>query len=100
MKLKICLKEKEMNLSKILKSPMQLKIISFFHRHPSTVDSVRGIATWVNQDIKDVEKALEELVSLNILIAHRTNYATAYAYTADKIIISKIEGLFKENEKD
>lgn len=100
MSLGIFLKVKDMDLSKILRSSIQVEIISFFHRHPSTIDSVRGIATWVNHDIKDVEKALEELVSLNILIAHRTNYATAYAYTTDKIIISKIKKLFKENEKN
>lgn len=80
-----------MELSKILQSPIQLKIVSFFHHHPSTVDTARGVATWVNHDIKDVEKTLEELVSLNILIAHRTNYATAYAYTQNKDVISKIE---------
>lgn len=95
MRLKTFLREKDMDLSKILQSPIKYRIVSFFHRHPSTVDTARGIATWVNQDVKDVEKTLEKLVSLNILIAHRTNYATAYAYTQDRDIISKIEKLLK-----
>ena len=62
------------------------------------MDTARGIATWINQDVKDIEKTLEELVSLNILIAHRTNYATAYAYTQDRDIISKIEKLLNKVE--
>lgn len=85
-----------MDLSKILRAPIKYRIVFFFHRHPSTVDTARGIATWVNRDVKDVEKALEKLTSLNILIAHRTNYATAYAYTQDKALISKIEKLLNK----
>lgn len=84
-----------MQLNKILQSPIQLKIVSFFHKHSSTVDTARGVATWVNHDLKDVEKALEKLVAVNILIVHRTNYATAYSYTQNKNTTSKIEKLIK-----
>ena len=62
------------------------------------MDAARGVATWINQDVEDVEKALEELASLNILIVHRTNYATAYAYTQNKDTIAKIDGLLNEME--
>lgn len=86
-----------MQLSKILQSPIRLKIVSFFHKHPSTVDTAKGIATWVDHDLKGVEKALEKLVSVNILIAHRTNYATAYAYTQNKDTTSKIGKLLKSS---
>jgi hypothetical protein len=89
-----------MDLSKILQVPTQLKIVSFFHRYPSTVDTARAIATWIEEDVKDVERVLEELVSLNILIAHRTSYTTAYTYTQNKDIISKIEACLRKNEKD
>lgn len=84
-----------MQLSKILQSPVRLKIVSFFHKHPSTVDTARGVATWVNHDLKGIEKALEKLASVNILIAHRTNYVTAYAYTQNKDIILKIGKLLE-----
>ncbi len=89
-----------MDLSKILQSPIELKIVSFFHRHPSSVDTAQGIATWINRDVKSVERALEGLVSLKIIIVHRTDYATAYAYTNNKSLISKVNKLLKQNEKD
>ena len=79
------------NLEKICASQLNLRIISFFHEHPATVDTSRGIATWLNYDRKQIEQALDYLSSQNILISHRTGSTIAYAYTQDKKIVKKIK---------
>ncbi|MGE4357143.1 MAG: winged helix-turn-helix domain-containing protein [Candidatus Omnitrophota bacterium] len=79
------------NILKALRSPVKKKIITFFHENPYSVDSVRGISTWLNIDPKVVKKVLEELVKDGILIAHRGRTTTGYAYTQDKEILEYIE---------
>lgn len=86
------------NLKKICDSPLNLKIISFFHENPSTVDTARGIATWLDYNPKQVRKALDYLVSQNILIAHRTGSTTAYGYVQDKEIIAQIEKILQKHK--
>lgn len=79
------------NLKKVCRYPLNLKIISFFHKNPSMVDTSRGIAAWLNYDRKEIKKALDFLVSQNILVPHRMGSTVAYAYTQDKKIIACIE---------
>lgn len=87
-------------ISKILRSPIKRKIILFFRENPHSVDSVRGISTWLNIKPEIVKRALEELVKEGILIAHRGRTTTGYAYTQDIDILSRIEkSLFLNNEK-
>ena len=38
-----------------------------------------------------VKKALEDLVSLEVLVAHRSTSTTGYSYTSDDRVISKIK---------
>jgi len=78
-------------ISKILRSPIKKKIILFFRENPHSVDSVRGISTWLNLKPEMVRKALEELVKEGILITHRGRTTTGYAYTQDKNILNCIE---------
>jgi len=77
-------------------SDLHIKIIKFFHENQSSIDTPRGISTWVREERSKVSKALEDLVRLKILSAHRATSTTGYSYTRDLKIISKIEKLLKK----
>lgn len=83
------------DLKKICEFSLNLKIINFFREHLSTIDTARGIAAWLNHDQEEIKKALDYLVSQNILISHRTGSTIAYAYTQDKKVVKKIEKFLK-----
>jgi len=87
------------DLKKVCESALNLKIISFFHENPSSVDTSRGIAAWLNHDHRQIEEALDYLAGQKILIAHRSGSTTAYAYTQDKKTLKKIER-FLQSRKD
>ena len=76
--------------NKILKSPIHLKIIKFFHENQASIDTPRGVATWIGEDRTKVKSALEDLVKNKILVADRTASTTGYGYTRDTVLISKI----------
>jgi len=78
-----------MELNKYLDSKVNRKIIKFYLENPSSIDTSRGIATWINEDINKTEKALEELAKAKILIRHGNDATSAYGYTTDTHIISK-----------
>lgn len=88
-----------MNLSKIFLSSVQKKIILFFHKNQSSIDTARGISTWIDSDLKDVEIALKELARIGILVVHKTSSTIGYAYTQNKRIITNIENYIKANFK-
>ena len=83
---------------KILLSDLHLKIIVFFHENQASIDTPRGVSTWVREERAKVKQALEDLVNLKILSAHRSTSTTGYSYTANKKIISKIEKLLKKRK--
>lgn len=87
------------DLKKVCKTPLNLKIISFFHEHPATVDTPRSIAAWLNHDPEQTQQALDYLVSQNILIVHQTGSTIAYAYTQDKEIVDQIEKTLQKRGK-
>ncbi len=87
-----------MNLQDIAKSPVKLKILSFFHKNPSVIDTARSIAIWTKQNPTLVKRALEELVKSKVLAAHRTSSTTAYAYTQDNDIISAVAKILKKSK--
>ena len=80
-----------MSLKKFFKSDLYRKIIIFFHQNPSSIDTPRGVATWINYDRPKVNKALKELAKHKILNIHKSATATGYSYTRDKKIIREIE---------
>jgi hypothetical protein len=91
-----------MKLEKYLEPEINRRIVEFFLENPSSLDTARGIATWINEGVKKTEKALNELAEAKILIPHSTNAATAYGYTTDAGIISRVKiGLrkFKTGKK-
>jgi hypothetical protein len=83
--------------NKALKSELHLKIMRFFHENQASIDTPRGISTWVREERAKVKKALEDLVGIKILVAHRSTSTTGYSYTRNSKIISKIEKLLKKS---
>ena len=79
-------------------SELHLKIMKFFHENQASVDTPRGISTWVREERSKVSKALEELVKLKMLTAHRSTSTTGYSYIRDSKIISKIEKLLNKRK--
>ena len=85
-----------MDINKIFQSDLNVKIISFFHENQASIDTPRGIATWIGEDRSKVKAALEKLVKADILVAHRATSTTGYSYTCDDKLISKIKKLLKK----
>lgn len=79
-----------MELEKLIKKKIHRKILRFFHENPASIDTARGIATWINEDMQKVRTALKKLASLELLIAHKVSSTIGYSYTRDKKKISKI----------
>jgi len=84
-----------MDINKAMKSRVHKKIIAFFHENQASIDTPRGVATWIEEDRVKVKNALEELVGLNIITADRATSTTGYSYTRNAAIISKIKKLLK-----
>lgn len=83
-------------LNKIInKSDLHRDIIRFFHENPASIDTLRGISTWVRGDHAEVRDVLEDLVSSGILISHKASSTTGYSYTRDIKITSLIKKKFK-----
>ena len=85
-----------MELREFLKSKIHKKIIAFFHENPASLDTPRGIAAWTNEAHSKVETALKDLCSSGILDSHESTSTTAYSYTRDEKVISRIDKLLKE----
>jgi len=85
-----------MDLKEIFKSEVHLKIVRFFHENQASLDTPRGVATWIGEERSGVKAALEDLVAADILTAHRATSTTGYSYTRDAKIISKIGKLLKK----
>jgi len=84
-----------MALEKTLESGIRLKIVKFFHENQASIDTPRGVATWIGEERAKVKDALEDLVSMNILCAHRATSTTGYSYTNDAKLIARIDKLLK-----
>ena len=82
-----------MDINKAFNSDVHIKIIGFFHENQASIDTPRGVATWVGEDRPKVKSALEDLVAMKILVAHRATSTTGYSYTRDSKLISKIKKL-------
>lgn len=78
-------------------SKIHLKIMAFFHENQASIDTPRGVATWIGEDRTKVKQALEDLVKMKILVAHRATSTTGYSYTRDSKLISKVEKILNSN---
>ena len=84
-----------MGIDKIFKSEIHVKIVNFFHENQASIDTPRGVATWIGEERSKVKAALEDLVEAQILVAHRTTSTTGYSYTNDDKLIARIRKLLK-----
>jgi hypothetical protein len=68
-------------------SPLALRILDYFRRHPQAKDSVEGIAQfWVSADPIEVRRALDRLVAMK-LVEKRTNAAMdLYSMSDDRLV--------------
>jgi len=87
-----------MAIDNILRSDIHAKIVRFFHENQASIDTPRGVATWVGEERSKVKSALEDLVRAKVLVAHRATSTTGYSYTNDDKLISKIGRLLKSRK--
>ena len=87
-----------MDLLKAFESELHLKIMAFFHENQGSIDTPRGVSTWVREERAKVKQALEDLVALKVLTAHRETSITGYSYTCDSKLISKIDKLLRKKK--
>lgn len=87
-----------MDINDVFKSNLHIKVIKFFHENQACIDTPRGVSTWVREERLKVRKALEDLVKLKILSAHRATSTTGYSYTRNSKIIAKIEKFLKKRK--
>ncbi len=66
-------------LKQAAKSKTHRKIILFFAENQGSIDTPRGVSTWINESIQNVRIALEDLVKLGFLKAHRTSSTIGYS---------------------
>jgi hypothetical protein len=85
-----------MGIDKLFRSDIHLKIVKFFHENQSSIDTPRGVATWIGEERAKVKGALEDLVRAKVLVAHRATSTTGYSYTSEQKLISKIDKLLKK----
>lgn len=62
-----------------VRSLTQRKILLFFAENEGSIDTPRGVATWVNEALPQVRRALEDLARAGYLRAHRTSSTVAYS---------------------
>jgi hypothetical protein len=87
-----------MNIDDALRSSIHCKIIRFFHENQASIDTPRGVATWIREDRLKVKNALEDLAGLEILVAHPVTSTTGYSYTQKRTIVSKISKFLKKHK--
>ena len=85
-----------MDIDNIFRSDIHCKIVAFFHENQGSIDTPRGVATWVGEERSKVQLALEDLVKAKILTAHRATSTTGYGYTSDSKLIAKIGRILKK----
>lgn len=85
-----------MDIDDIFRSEIHCKIAAFFHENQASIDTPRGVATWVGEERSKVKLALEDLVKAKILIAHRATSTTGYSYTSDRKLIARIGQILKK----
>jgi len=80
-------------------SRIHRKIIIFFHDNQASIDTPRGISTWIREERSRVKRALEDLVEIGVLIAYRATSTTGYGYTSDRKLITEIGRFLKKARK-
>ena len=56
-----------MDINKIFESEIHVKVLSFFHENQASIETPRGVATWIGEERPKVKAALEDLVGVYFL---------------------------------
>ena len=86
----------ENKIKKLLKNAAAKEILSFFYQNQTSIDSVGGVSVWVNRDRSEVEKVLDEMVSLGILGKDSTGATRGYCYTRDSKMMKIIDKIMNK----
>ena len=73
-----------MRFAKELKSRIHRKIMRFFAENQGSIDTPRGVSTWIGEGMGRVGVALEDLVRTGFLKAHRTPSTIGYSCLLSK----------------
>ena len=68
-------------------------ILTFFRENQTSIESVGGISTWVNNDRKKVQASLDKLVALGVLGKDTSGSMKGYSYTRSKKIMKIVSDL-------
>ncbi len=79
------------NIRSLLKNEVAKKILLFFYENPHSIDTPKGIATWISCDPNNVLKVLNTLVKEGILLIHRTASINAYSLTNKRDVTKEID---------
>ncbi len=82
--------KKEVNLSKIIYTNIDYKVLSFFYSSQNCIDTARGVSAWINEKRADTKKSLDKLAKFKILNSYKNRFATGYSCTQDKEILKRI----------
>ena len=74
----------------IARSKSHRKIILFFMENQGSIDTPRGVATWIGENIQTVRMALEDLVEIGFLKAHRTSSTIGYSCALNKKELARV----------
>jgi len=85
-----------MILKKFFSSELHRKVILFFKENPSSIDTPRGVATWIGASREESKRVLDELQRASILDAIETPSTSGYSFTQDKKMIKQINEFAKE----
>jgi DNA-binding IclR family transcriptional regulator len=68
-------------------SPLALRILDYFRRHPQAKDSVEGIAQfWVSADPVEVRRALDRLVDMKLVEKRASASMDLYSMSEERLV--------------
>ena len=83
-------------LQKLLTNKLAKDILHFFYQNQTSIDSVGGVAAWVNSDRASVVEVLDALADIGALEKDSMGRTMGYCYTRDKETMGIIK-LLMEN---
>ena len=72
------------------------KILQFFLENEGSIDTPRGVSTWIEENLPAVREALECLADKGVLKAHRTTSTVGYSCPLPKKKIAEIVSRLKK----
>ncbi len=77
------------------KSPIRRDLVTFFYENQFAMDTAKNLSRWINKNLSEVEKDLEELTKLQVLEKIGEGNSAIYLYTQNLDILNMIEKFIK-----